>query len=67
MGILMLQQYRRLLSICSAQDRTSCDAEPLTHEKMDELLDDIKSENMCRRLGGRVGVILPFKKPEKKG
>jgi hypothetical protein len=36
------------------------DAESLTPEKMEELLEDIRRENTRRRLGGKVGVILPF-------
>ena len=45
-----------------AYDRPN-DAEQLTLEKAQELLNDIKRENTRRRLGGRVGVILPFKRP----
>ena len=38
-------------------------SEPIGQEKMEELINDIKRENTRRRLGGRVGVILPFKRP----
>ncbi|MFC7515111.1 hypothetical protein ACFQUU_08855 [Herbaspirillum sp. GCM10030257] len=42
------------------------DAEPLTFELMGELLEDIKRENTRRRLGGKVGKIIPFKRPSQK-
>ena len=49
-----------------AYDRPK-DAEKLTREKIEVLVNDIKRENTRRRLGGRVGVILPFKRPGGEG
>jgi len=49
-----------------AYDRPK-DAEQLTLEKAQELLNDIKRENTRRRLGGGVGIILPFKRPGSDG
>lgn len=43
------------------------DAEPLTQEKVNELANELRLEYRRRLLGGKVGVILPFKKPETKG
>lgn len=40
-------------------------SERLGPHKIKELFDDIRRENTRRRLGGRVGVILPFMRPEK--
>ncbi|GAB2856021.1 hypothetical protein GCM10027277_25770 [Pseudoduganella ginsengisoli] len=39
------------------------DAEPLSQQQMDEMVEEIRLENIRRRLGGKVGCILPFKKP----
>lgn len=38
----------------------------LTQEQMGEMIEEIRLENIRRRLGGKVGEILPFKKPESK-
>jgi len=42
------------------------DGEPLTMEMVEQMFQDIRRENTRRRLGGVVGVILPFKKPDEK-
>ena len=42
------------------------DAEPLTQQQMDEMVEEIRLENIRRRLGGKVGRILPFTKPTSK-
>lgn len=39
------------------------DSEPLSQRQMDEMVEEIRLENIRRRLGGKVGRILPFKKP----
>lgn len=38
----------------------------LTQEMVQEAHEAIRLENIRRRLGGKVGEILPFKRPEKK-
>lgn len=42
------------------------DIEPLTQERMAEMIEEIRLENIRRRLGGKVAEILQFKKPESK-
>lgn len=42
------------------------DSEPMTQERMAEMIEEIRLENIRRRLGGTVGEILQFKKPESK-
>jgi hypothetical protein len=42
------------------------DSEPMTQEQMAEMIEEIRLENIRRRLGGKVGEILQFKKPESK-
>lgn len=39
-------------------------AESLGKEKIEQMVEEIRLENIRRRLGGIVGEILPFKKPE---
>ena len=39
------------------------DAEPLSQQQMDEMVEEVRLENIRRRLGGSVGQILQFKKP----
>lgn len=39
---------------------------PMTQERMAEMIEEIRLENIRRRLGGTVGDILQFKKPESK-
>lgn len=39
------------------------DAEQLTQAEMEQMVKDVRLENIRRRLGGTVGQILPFKKP----
>lgn len=38
---------------------------PMTHERMDQLMREVKLENKRRRAGGKLGVVLEFKRPEK--
>lgn len=42
------------------------DGEPLTNEMVAQAHEEIRLENIRRRLGGKVGEILPFKKAEPK-
>lgn len=42
------------------------ESEPLSQERMGEMIEEIRLENIRRRLGGKVGEILQFKKPETK-
>ncbi|WP_298150989.1 hypothetical protein [Flavobacterium sp.] len=35
----------------------------LSSEKLDQMFDEVRLEVIRRRLGGKVGTILPFKKP----
>lgn len=41
-------------------------AESLGQEQIEHMLEEIRLENIRRRLGGKVGEILPFKKSESK-
>jgi hypothetical protein len=42
------------------------ESEQLTQERMGEMIEEIRLENIRRRLGGKIGEILQFKKPEPK-
>lgn len=42
-------------------------AESLGKEKIEQMVEEIRLENIRRRLGGIVGEILPFKRPDSNG